>query len=558
MNLKYIKTLIPYKIYYIAAWSIFSAFLTSAAVYGVAMMLQVFTVFLGFSKSENIAVFLQPLSSDASLFFIVFTFLVLLQGVGQFLQTFINMAFAETFNYEIRKKFLDLQFSHSFNPNYDLGEASHIVAEVIPKGASYVTSIVRFVTLLVQVVILGFLSILSMPKEFLISIIILSALTPIVLFLNRKSKIFGATILECSRKFNSQLMRSIKNFLYLKIIGMEQKEKKEVIKSAKNYYNQFMKSSLYYSVANALPATFSTLVVVYLFYFFSIQGLSAPALLTMFYVLYRFASTLSQMLAITNGINMYRPNFDNILILLKDASREGQSKSIASELRRDFSNKISLTAEKLSFGYSSNSCIFSDIKVDMQKGDMLVIKGASGSGKTTLLMVLTGIFPQSSGVVSWGGLGLDVIDKELFRENIGYIGPEPFIITGTVRDNLCYGLRENPSEEQLWSACRISEASGFIESLAAGMNTALSEFGNGLSMGQKQRLGMARALLRKPKILLLDEVTANLDKKTERALIQNISRIKSDMIILVSTHSDSFDVIADQILCMDKSLNIEK
>ena len=96
------------------------------------------------------------------------------------------------------------------------------------------------------------------------------------------------------------------------------------------------------------------------------------------------------------------------------------------------------------------------------------------------------------------------------------MGPEPFIISGTVRDNLCYGLHEQPSTNEVWNACKDAEADGFLKQLDKGLNAPLSELGEGLSMGQKQRLGMASALLRKPQILILDEVTANLDKKTEQ------------------------------------------
>ena len=128
------------------------------------------------------------------------------------------------------------------------------------------------------------------------------------------------------------------------------------------------------------------------------------------------------------------------------------------------------------------------------------------------------------------------------------MGPEPFIISGTIRDNLGYGLNNNPIDEELWIACNEAEADDFIKALDQGLDSPLSEMGEGLSMGQKQRLGMARALLRQPEILILDEVTANLDRKTELALIQNIMKMKDNMTILVSTHSNAFDDIADQIL----------
>ena len=138
--------LIPQRIYYLAILSIISAFLTASAVYGVAMMLQVFVVLLGFAELQQISLLLQPLADSASIFFFYFTIIVILQGIGQFLQNYINIAFAETFNYEVRKKFLNALFHHGNGWNYDLGTTSNIMAEVIPKAASYVTSSARFIT----------------------------------------------------------------------------------------------------------------------------------------------------------------------------------------------------------------------------------------------------------------------------------------------------------------------------------------------------------------------------------------------------------------------------
>jgi len=551
MNLEKTLNLIPKKVFRLLIWSILSAFLTAGAVYGVAMVLQVFAVILGFSEVDNIAVYMQPLTSNIIFFFIAFTCVVILQGVGQFLQSFINIAFAETFNYEVRKKFLNILFYHDSSWGYDLGTTSNIMAEVIPKSASYVTSVARFITLIIQVVVLGVLSILNMPMEFLISLAILSTLTPVILFLNRKSRMYGASILKRSENLNKNLMRSVKNFLYLKILGIEEKEKLKTIKCAKSYYEQFMKSAVYYSLASSLPITISTLVVVYLFYFFSAQGSSMPELLTLFYILYRFAGTLSQTVAITNGLSMYRPNFNRILSILDDAIKIEDRDLISSNINKEVSISNSLIAENISFSYlinHSNKFVFDEINIDLPEKNMLVVKGASGSGKTTLLMVLIGVLTHSSGIIKWGGIELNEINNRALRKKIGYMGPEPFIISGTIRDNLGYGLNNNPIDEELWIACNEAEADDFIKALDQGLDSPLSEMGEGLSMGQKQRLGMARALLRQPEILILDEVTANLDRKTELALIQNIMKMKDNMTILVSTHSNAFDDIADQIL----------
>jgi len=552
MSLRNSLKLIPKKIYCIGSISVLSAFISSGAVYGVALMFQVFTVLLGFAEQDQIYVFLQPLSENIFLFLGFFSGAVILQGIGLFIQSYINIAFAETFNFEIRKVFLDNLFLPNSSWNYTLGKTSNITSEIIPKSASYVTSLARFVTLLIQVIILGIFCIISLPREFFISIIVFSLITPMIFYLNRKSKSFGVTILSESKAFNTQLMRSIKNFLFLKIIGIEKQEKEQTIHRAKKYYEHFMSSAIYYSIANTVPITFVTIVVVFLFYYFSIQGSSTPTLLTLFYLLYRFAGTLSQTVAVTNGLSMYRPNFDAIIEILQDAQNT-KVETITASKSDPFSrlDNYSLKTEDLSFSYfmnSKDSLVFQNLNIELKEHQLLVIKGASGSGKTTLMMNLIGLLKNSSGNILWGGTNISNLDNEYFRSKIGYMGPEPFIIAGTVEENLTYGLKDNPDTASIWEACKIADAEGFLKNMKKNLDSPLAESGEGLSMGQKQRLGLARALLRHPNILILDEVTANLDRKTEEAIIVNIEKLKTKMTIIVSTHSTSFDSIADQIL----------
>ena len=206
-------------------------------------------------------------------------------------------------------------------------------------------------------------------------------------------------------------------------------------------------------------------------------------------------------------------------------------------------NKISK-----SFFTSKKISVLKKINFKFNLGKIYSIVGPSGSGKTTLLMVLIGVLSYSSGRLEWGGVDMEEIDTVAFRSNIGYIGPEPYLISGTIRDNLLYGMREKLNDEELWLACREANAEQFLNAMKDGFDSRLSEQGEGLSMGQKQRLGLARALLGKPRLMVLDEVTANLDPGTEKVIINNVNTMKSRMTLLVSTHSDAFDGIADQIL----------
>jgi ABC-type multidrug transport system fused ATPase/permease subunit len=247
------------------------------------------------------------------------------------------------------------------------------------------------------------------------------------------------------------------------------------------------------------------------------------------------------------------------LKILKEASIDGIKENglVQHAVQKKVPSCYALKTEGLSFNYNdrqeTHHSVFHNLNIELPERQMLVIKGPSGSGKTTLLMVLIGVLSHSSGRVEWGGVNMAELDTSAFRSKIGYMGPEPYIISGTVRDNLLYGMREKFTDEELWRACREANAEPFLNAMKNGLDSRLNEQGEGLSMGQKQRLGLARELLGKTWLLVLDEVTSNLDPVTEKVIIRNVDAMKTGMTILVSTHSNAFDGITNQILDLGDS-----
>jgi ATP-binding cassette subfamily B protein AbcA/BmrA len=128
-------------------------------------------------------------------------------------------------------------------------------------------------------------------------------------------------------------------------------------------------------------------------------------------------------------------------------------------------------------------------------------------------------------------------------DSVGYVGPESFLIEGTVKENLSYGLHQVASDIDIRNVLDHADC-GFVHSLPLGLEHRLTEQGEGLSAGQKQRLALARALLRKPKVLVLDEATANLDTETELRLVATLEKIRDGMTIVAVTHREALLRIA--------------
>ncbi len=132
---------------------------------------------------------------------------------------------------------------------------------------------------------------------------------------------------------------------------------------------------------------------------------------------------------------------------------------------------------------------------------------------------------------------------------VGYVGAESFLIDGTVRENLLYGVHRTPGDAELADALRKAEC-GFIDDLPNRLEHRLTEQGAGLSSGQKQRLSLARAMLRRPGVLVLDEATANLDSATEEKLVDTLTELKGGMTIVAVTHRPALLRLADQVLTL--------
>lgn len=154
-------------------------------------------------------------------------------------------------------------------------------------------------------------------------------------------------------------------------------------------------------------------------------------------------------------------------------------------------------------------------------------------------MTLIGILNPLAGKVSWGGESIETIDPVSLRRRLGYAGPEPYLLDADIRTNLVFGMeRDNVSTAEIEHVLRLACAE-FVFDLEGGLLHRLQEAGEGISAGQKQRLSLARCLLRAPDILLLDEATANIDEETEGQIMSRIRTAYPEMLIIAVSHRAS-------------------
>ena len=211
----------------------------------------------------------------------------------------------------------------------------------------------------------------------------------------------------------------------------------------------------------------------------------------------------------------------------------------------------------VNFNYGDGNEAICEVDLSAEPGQTIALVGPTGAGKTTLINLLTRFYEYDSGEILIDDVNIKTISKESLRSAIGYVTQESFLFNGTVRDNLLIANRE-ASEDQIWEALKIANAYDFVKKLLNGLDTEVGERGVKLSVGEKQRVSIARALLRNPPILLLDEATASVDTETERLIQQALERLMKDRTSFVIAHRLSTVRGADYIYVLDNGTVVEE
>lgn len=260
----------------------------------------------------------------------------------------------------------------------------------------------------------------------------------------------------------------------------------------------------------------------------------------------------SQALVVKLGIGQTAPLMKLRSDLMKNEVSYGTS-GIFTELHTDMSTKITLKNINFSYELSSNFEL-RDIEFVVERGQFLAIIGPSGGGKSTLVDLILGILQPTHGTIEIGTLNpSEFIEK--FPGAIGYVPQVTYIAEGTLRENLTLGFHSGEiKDELLWDALRLADLENYVKTLPNSLDTLIGTFQGQLSGGQTQRLGIARALISRPKILILDEPTSSLDSESETRISEALVKLKQDLILVVVAHRISTIEKADSVIYLEDGL----
>ncbi|KZM57672.1 ABC transporter ATP-binding protein [Aeribacillus pallidus] len=207
--------------------------------------------------------------------------------------------------------------------------------------------------------------------------------------------------------------------------------------------------------------------------------------------------------------------------------------------------------QDISFAYEKGKTILQNVHFEVKPGQTVAIVGPSGAGKTTIFSLIERFYQPTNGAIKLGNTDIREFPLFEWRQQIGYVSQESPIMSGTIRENICYGLNRTVSEEEVRKAAQLANVDEFIEQMQDGYETEVGERGIKLSGGQRQRIAIARALLRNPKILLLDEATSNLDSNSEQKVQNALLHLMKNRTTFVIAHRLSTIINADLIIVLE-------
>ena len=216
----------------------------------------------------------------------------------------------------------------------------------------------------------------------------------------------------------------------------------------------------------------------------------------------------------------------------------------------------SISINHLSFAYRDNKMVLKDINLQVPDNNFVALVGHTGSGKSTIANLIMGYYPWQEGDILLDGRNLSSLSHQVLRNGIAMVQQDPVVLAASFFDNVALG--REISQDKVWEVIETVQLAGLVSGLPDGLDTVLGEQGNTLSVGQRQLLAMARVLVVTPKILILDEATANIDSGTEQAIQKALRVIRQHTTLVVIAHRLSTIVDADQVVVLHRGAIVEQ
>lgn len=331
-----------------------------------------------------------------------------------------------------------------------------------------------------------------------------------------------------------------------------------ISKTAEKYFRKIKSLKVRSNILNNLTTIFvepmSVIFIASIFAFsYKTSIFNLASLVAVVYLIKQIFQYINQFQTLIIGLNTTTPYLRS-LVEYKEESIYHKEEDYG---EKEFSFNDSLQFKSVSFGYDSNISVLDNLNLKIERGEMLGIIGPSGAGKTTIVDLLLRLFYPTQGQIILDNVPVQDISLNSWRRNIGYVSQDIFLANDSIKNNIRF-YDDSITNEDIEEASKMADIYEFIKGLPNGFDTSTGERGVTLSGGQRQRIAIARALARKPQILILDEATSALDNESEIKIQDVIKNLKGKLTVIVIAHRLSTIENVDWLLALQKGKIIEE
>lgn len=451
------------------------------------------------------------------------------------------------------RKYLNLDYE-SFTRQKHSALLKTITQEAFNLSTMLASFLLMMSELFVVALIYALMLVVDYQITLFLSVFLLANALILVRVLSPMMKKAGAKREVAMSAFFETLSTNLNNFKFIKLKGKEE--------SVAHLFSEqsfaFSRANITSETINAFPRLFLEAVGFCVLVFIVVALIwqrqsdihTALAMISLFVLaLYRLMPSANRIITSYHDLLYYKHSLDIVYNALYEKDENLGDEKVSFE--KD------LVLKNVNFAYKNKPLLFENLNFTLKKGEKIAFIGESGSGKSTLVDMLMGLLPPNSGEILVDGQKLSAQNLKNFRQKIGYIPQQIYLFNDTIAKNIAFG--EEFDEKMLERVIKQANLQSFITSLKDGANTLVGDGGGNLSVGQKQRIAIARALYLSPQILVLDEATSALDNESEAKIMSEIYKISSDKTLIIIAHRLNTIEQCDKIYRVEKGkISLEK
>ncbi len=387
----------------------------------------------------------------------------------------------------------------------------------------------------------------------LIAVVAIPILFILMFTLRSISKRASSAYRESISSVNSAMVEAIEGIQVSKSFGQEINITNQFENINQNYFRSWMRLTAITHFWRPLLNTLTAVILCLVLYYGIDFGVEADIMVMFVLYIQTFFRPVMQLAQFFPELSAGFAAFERIVTII-DSKPVVQQIPDAQPLAEIKGN---IEFKDVKFWYNQDNVVFKNLNLNIHKGEKLAVVGHTGSGKTSLVSLLSRYYEFQDGDILIDGESIRNYTLDSYRKQFGKVEQEVYLFPGSIKDNIAYG-RENIADADVWRVLDIVQASEFVHRLPDGLNTIIGDRGRDLSVGQRQLISFARAILQNPQILILDEATSSVDAFTEAMIQEALEKILEDRTAIIIAHRLSTIVNADRIIVMDKGEIVEE